>query len=97
MSETPMSDTVPMSETCPTHKPISYTVTLRDGVEERVVGADAYQQEQSMTTFFRTEGRRTVDCWAVRMASFRTDNILAVRREEAALGAAQQESVPEQV
>ena len=33
-----------------------------------------------MTTFFRTEGRQTVDCWSVRMASFRTDHILAVRR-----------------
>ncbi|MCZ7629574.1 MAG: hypothetical protein M5U19_11200 [Microthrixaceae bacterium] len=37
-------------------------------------------REQSMTTFFRTEGRQTVDCWSVRMASFRTDHILAVRR-----------------
>lgn len=60
--------------------PVAFLVTLRDGNEERVEGADAYQQEQSMTTFFRTEGRQTVDCWSVRMASFRTDHILAVRR-----------------
>lgn len=59
---------------------VAFLVTLRDGNEERVEGADAYQQEQSMTTFFRTEGRPTVDCWSVRMASFRTDHILAVRR-----------------
>ncbi len=81
-----MINTAAATETTPEHAavagPVSFTVTLRDGIEERVVGADAYQQEQSMTTFFRTEGRQTVDCWAVRMASFRTDNILAVRRQE---------------
>ena len=61
---------------------ITYDITLRDGTVEQVVGADAYQPEQSMTTFFRTEGRHTVDCWSVRMASFRTDQILAIRRLE---------------
>lgn len=70
------------SRTRPTN-PVVFQVTLRDGSEESVLGADAYQQEQSMTTFFRTEGRQTVDCWSVRMASFRTDHILAVRREDA--------------
>jgi hypothetical protein len=63
---------------------ITFDVTLRDGTVERVVGADAYQPEQSMTTFFRTGGRTTVDCWSVRMASFRTDQILAIRRSEPA-------------
>ena len=61
---------------------VRFSVTLRDGATEEVVGADAYAQEQSMTTFFRTDGRRTVDCWAIRMASFRTEQILAVRRHE---------------
>jgi len=61
----------------------TFDITLRDGTVEQVAGADAYQQEQSMTTFFRTEGRHTVDCWSVRMASFRTDQILAIRRQEA--------------
>lgn len=60
--------------------PVSFDITLRDGTREHVTGADAYQQEQSMTTFFRTEGRRGIDCWSVRMASFRTDQILAIRR-----------------
>ena len=41
-----------------------------------------------MTTFFRTDGRPTVDCWSVRVASFRTDQILAVRRVEVAATAA---------
>ena len=62
----------------------TFDITLRDGTVEQVAGADAYQQEQSMTTFFRTEGRHTVDCWSVRMASFRTDQILAIRRLEGA-------------
>ena len=65
---------------------VSFSVTLRDGATEEVLGADAYAQEQSMTTFFRTDGRRTVDCWAVRMASFRTEQILAVRRHERPCG-----------
>ena len=59
---------------------VDYELVLRDGTREVVTGADAYQQEQSMTTFFRTDGRRGVDCWSVRMASFRTDEILAIRR-----------------
>lgn len=61
---------------------VAFDVTLRDGTVERVAGADAYEPERSMTTFFRTDGRPTVDCWSVRMASFRTDEILAIRRME---------------
>jgi hypothetical protein len=64
---------------------IAFDVTLRDGTVERVTGADAYEPERSMTTFFRTDGRPTVDCWSVRMASFRTDEILAIRRLEPAV------------
>jgi hypothetical protein len=61
----------------------SFEVVLSDGTHELVQGADAYQQEQSMTTFFRTDGRRQrVDCWSVRVASFRTDQLMAVRRLE---------------
>lgn len=59
----------------------AFEVVLSDGTHELVRGADAYQQEQSMTTFFRTDGRRhRLDCWSVRVASFRTDQLLAVRR-----------------
>ncbi|MCC6185099.1 MAG: hypothetical protein IT194_10610 [Microthrixaceae bacterium] len=61
---------------------VTFDVTLRDGTVQRVDGADAYEPERSMTTFFRTDGRPTVDCWSVRMASFRTDEILAIRRLE---------------
>lgn len=54
---------------------------------ETVDGADAYQQEGPMTTFFRRgEGRAVIDSWSTRVASFRTADLLAVRRCEAAAG-----------
>lgn len=62
---------------------ITYQVTGKDGAHDVVEGADAYQQEGTMTTFFATEsGRPVVDCWSTRIASFRTSEILAVRRVE---------------
>jgi|GEM_PF-985848 len=62
-----------------------FELHLADGTVQQVQGADAYQQEQSMTTFFCSNaGRQTVDCWSVRVASFRTDSILWVKRVEAA-------------
>jgi hypothetical protein len=61
----------------------AYEITLKDQDRERVDGADAYEQEGPLTTFFRTTSqRRVVDCWSVRLASFRTSEILAVRRVE---------------
>lgn len=62
---------------------IAFEVSFSDGTHELVRGADVYQQEQSMTTFFRTDaGRQRVDCWSIRVASFRTDQLVAVRRVE---------------
>jgi hypothetical protein len=59
----------------------TYEVTLRDKTVEVVDGADAYQQEGQMTTFFATRPERhVVDCWSERVASFRTAEILIVRR-----------------
>lgn len=59
----------------------SFEVTLRDRSTELVVGADAYQQEGPMTTFFHLgEGRDVVDCWSTRVASVRTADVLLVRR-----------------
>ena len=61
----------------------AYEITLKDEGRERVEGADAYEQEGPLTTFFRTSAqRRVVDCWSVRLASFRTSEILTVRRIE---------------
>ena len=59
----------------------SYHVTLKDRTTELIDGADAYQQEGQMTTFFRRDqGRKVVDCWSTRVASFRTSEILIIRR-----------------
>jgi hypothetical protein len=65
----------------------TFEVTLRDRSVETVDGADAYQQEGPMTTFFRRgDGRGVIDSWSTRVASFRTADLLAVRRCEAAVG-----------
>jgi hypothetical protein len=59
----------------------TYEVTLRDRTVEFIDGADSYRQEGSMTTFFnRGEGREVVDCWSTRVASFRTSEVLIIRR-----------------
>lgn len=52
---------------------------MGDRSVEVVDGADAYQQEGQMTTFFATR-RGVVDSWATRIASYRTAEILSVRR-----------------
>jgi hypothetical protein len=61
----------------------SYRITLKDRTVEEITDADAYQQEGQMTTFFRTgTGRQVVDTWSTRLASFKTSEILAIRRLE---------------
>ena len=68
----------------------SFEVILRDRTVELVAGADAYQQEGPMTTFFHLgDGREVVDCWSRRVASVRTADVLFIRRtdESAALRA----------
>ena len=58
-----------------------FEVTLRDSTRELIDGADAYQQEGMLTTFFRQgDGRAVVDCWSTRIASFRTAEVLIIRR-----------------
>ena len=60
-----------------------YEITLKDRTVEMIDGADAYQQEGQMTTFFALDDARlVVDCWSTRLASFRTSEILIVRRFE---------------
>ncbi|MDY7106086.1 MAG: hypothetical protein S0880_33300 [Actinomycetota bacterium] len=66
-----------------------HEVTLLDQRVELVHGADAYQPEGHMTTFFRTDGERAVvDAWSTRVASFRTAEILMIRRTDRAVEAA---------
>jgi hypothetical protein len=61
-----------------------YVVTLVDEAVEVIEGADAYQQEGPLTTFFQTSpGRTVVDCWSTRLASFRTADIRQIRRASA--------------
>jgi hypothetical protein len=61
-----------------------YRVTLKDRSTEHIDGVDAYQQEGPMTTFFQVgSGRNVVDTWSTRVASFRTSELLAIRRIEA--------------
>jgi hypothetical protein len=65
---------------------MGYEVTTADGTTELVRGADTYQQEGPLTTFFRTDGgRRVVDCWSVRLASYRTAELVRIRRVDDAL------------
>lgn len=62
----------------------TYEITLDDRSVEHIVNADAYQQEGQMTTFFRTaSGRTVVDTWSTRVASFRTADVLVIRRLDA--------------
>ncbi|CAN5505581.1 hypothetical protein BH20ACT2_BH20ACT2_06000 [soil metagenome] len=68
----------------------TFEIVLRDGTACNVDGADAYQQEGPMTTFFRMgPGRAVVDSWSTRMASFRTAEVMIVRRVEAGPAALQ--------
>lgn len=61
----------------------SYLITLKDGSIETVDGADTYEQEGPLTTFFRhAPDRHVVDCWSMRLMSIRTTEIVAVRRIE---------------
>lgn len=60
---------------------MGYEITISDGKTEVVAGADTYQQEGQLTTFFATDpGRVVVDCWSTRLASYRTTEILRIRK-----------------
>lgn len=58
-----------------------FSVTLIDTSIEDIGDADAYQQEGPMTTFFAlAEDRQVIDSWSTRLASYRTADIVKVRR-----------------
>ena len=60
---------------------MTYEVTLVGDEVEVIDGADSFQQEGPLTTFFGTDGgRRSLDCWSTKVASIRTDRILKIRR-----------------
>ena len=59
-----------------------YEILLTDGLVE-IDGADAYGPDGQMTTFYRCrDGREIIDVWATRISSFRTADILRIRRVE---------------
>ena len=60
---------------------MDYELTFVDGRAEVIAGADSYEQEGPMTTFFQSDGRNYVDFWSSRIASFRTTDLSAVRRK----------------
>ncbi len=63
---------------------MEFIVRFEDDTTTVVHGADAYEQEGPLTTFFdRNGGGRLASAWTVRVASFRTSRILEVRRLEA--------------
>lgn len=69
-----------------------FEIVTTDGTVERIDGADSYQLEGPLTTFFMSNSRvHRLSSWSERVASFRTDHVLAVRcvppvaREVAAL------------
>lgn len=73
----------------------TFQITLKDRSTEEISGADAYQQEGQMTTFFRTaSGRDVLDTWATRIASFRTSEVVIIRRMEPAATAIAPGDVP---
>ena len=51
-----------------------------DGRAELISGADNYEQEGPMTTFFQSEGRNYMDSWSLRIASYRTVDLTSIRR-----------------
>lgn len=60
-----------------------FTITLADDRTETIDHADAYQQEGPLTTFFAfAGGREVIDSWSSRLASFRTADVVTVRRVE---------------
>jgi hypothetical protein len=63
------------------NSPMAFEVSTTDGDIERIDDADSYQLEGPLTTFFLADGHHArLSSWSVRVASLRTDRILAVRR-----------------
>jgi hypothetical protein len=66
---------------------MGFVVRFDDETTTLVHGADAYEQEGPLTTFFdRNGGGRLASAFTVRVASFRTSRILEVRRLDRAAG-----------
>jgi hypothetical protein len=63
---------------------MTFLVRFEDDTTTVVRGADAYEQEGLLTTFFDRNGAgRLASAFAQRMASFRTSRIVEIRRTDA--------------
>ncbi len=59
---------------------MTYEIVTTDGTVERIDGADSYELEGPLTTFFASNGRiHRLSSWSERIASYRTDRLVAVR------------------
>ena len=64
---------------------MAFRVRFEDETTTVVQGADAYEQEGPLTTFFDRNGAgRLASAFAERIASFRTSRIVEIRRIDAA-------------
>jgi hypothetical protein len=63
---------------------MGFEVRFVDEQTTQVTGADAYEQEGPLTTFFVRNGGagRLASAFSVRVASFRTDRLVEIRRCE---------------
>jgi hypothetical protein len=63
---------------------MGFIVRFEDDATTMVHGADAYEHEGPLTTFFDRAGGagRLASAFAVRVASFRTSRIVEIRRVE---------------
>jgi hypothetical protein len=61
---------------------MGFEVHFADEHTTTVTGADAYEQEGPLTTFFARNGGagRLASAFSVRVASFRTDRLVEIRR-----------------
>ncbi|MGH8978534.1 MAG: hypothetical protein ACRDV7_10705 [Acidimicrobiia bacterium] len=63
---------------------MTFLVRFDDSSTTMVHGADAYEQEGPLTTFFDRNGAgRLASAFAERIASFRTNRIVEIRRSDA--------------
>ena len=82
-----MLSSIPTQPSCRTfntevNQMACYTLVRKDGEVELIEGADTYEQEGPLTTFFQVApDRRVIDCWSVRLMSIRTTEIASIRRE----------------
>ncbi len=73
---------------------MSFLVRFEDETTTVVHGADAYEQEGPLTTFFdRNGGGRLASAFTLRVASFRTGRIIEVRKMESSAVAAEPATV----